>query len=119
MIKELLETRIRPSLQDDGGDITYLGFIDNVVFVKMQGSCSGCPSSTTTVKQGVERMLQHWIPEINGVVAVTSDEEFEQLISSPKSEENTSSSTGDATPATTAASTATGSAASAAAAPAS
>jgi Fe-S cluster biogenesis protein NfuA len=90
MIKELLETRVRPGLQDDGGDITYLGFIDNVVFVIMKGSCSGCPSSTTTVKQGVERMLQHWIPEVNGVVAVTSEEEFEQMTSGNASSESTS-----------------------------
>lgn len=79
MIKELLETRIRPSVQDDGGDITYLGFVDGVVFVQMQGSCSGCPSSSVTLKGGIERMMQHWIPEVNNVMAVESEEEFKRL----------------------------------------
>eukprot|EP01122_Echinamoeba_exundans_P004889 TRINITY_DN150_c0_g1_i1.p1 TRINITY_DN150_c0_g1~~TRINITY_DN150_c0_g1_i1.p1 ORF type:complete len:288 (+),score=57.82 TRINITY_DN150_c0_g1_i1:337-1200(+) len=81
MIKELIETRIRPSVQDDGGDITYLGFVDGVVFVQMQGSCSGCPSSSVTLKGGIERMLQHWIPEVMNVMAVESPEEFEKLTS--------------------------------------
>lgn len=79
MIKELLETRIRPSVQDDGGDITYLGFVDGVVFVQMKGSCSGCPSSGVTLKSGIERMMQHWIPDVNNVVAVESEEEFTKL----------------------------------------
>lgn len=73
MIKEILETRVRPAVQDDGGDITYKGFQDGVVFLKMQGSCSGCPSSSVTLKSGIERMLMHWIPEVQGVVAVTDD----------------------------------------------
>jgi len=64
MIKELLETRIRPSVQDDGGDILYLGFVDGVVFVQLQGACSGCSSSSVTLKNGIERMMQHWIPEV-------------------------------------------------------
>ena len=64
MIKELIETRIRPSVQDDGGDVLYLGFIDGVVFVQLQGACSGCSSSSITLKNGIERMLQHWIPEV-------------------------------------------------------
>lgn len=81
MIKELIETRIRPSVQDDGGDITYKGFIDNVVFVMLHGSCSGCPSSSVTLKNGIERMLMHWIPEVSGVVAVESDEDFQRLTS--------------------------------------
>lgn len=79
MIKELIETRIRPSVQDDGGDITYKGFVDNVVFVMLHGSCSGCPSSSVTLKNGIERMLMHWIPEVVGVVAVESDEEFQRI----------------------------------------
>lgn len=79
MIKELIETRIRPSVQDDGGDIIYKGFIDGVVFLKLQGSCSSCPSSSITLKSGIEKMLMHWIGEVTGVVAVETDEEFENL----------------------------------------
>jgi Fe-S cluster biogenesis protein NfuA len=81
MIKELLETRIRPSVQDDGGDIVYKGFDEQagVVYLKMVGSCSGCPSSSVTLKSGIERMLMHWIKEVTGVVAVESDDELERL----------------------------------------
>jgi Fe-S cluster biogenesis protein NfuA len=64
MIKELLDTRIRPSVQDDGGDVIYMGYVDGVVFLKMQGSCHSCPSSTRTLQGGIERMFKHWIPEI-------------------------------------------------------
>eukprot|EP01113_Clastostelium_recurvatum_P005908 TRINITY_DN12658_c0_g1_i1.p1 TRINITY_DN12658_c0_g1~~TRINITY_DN12658_c0_g1_i1.p1 ORF type:complete len:300 (+),score=91.11 TRINITY_DN12658_c0_g1_i1:48-902(+) len=78
MIKELLETRVRPSVQEDGGDIEYRGFEDGVVLLKMQGSCSGCPSSSVTLKSGIERMLMHWIPEVAGVVAV-SDDDLEKI----------------------------------------
>ncbi|PRP82995.1 iron-sulfur cluster scaffold protein, mitochondrial-like [Planoprotostelium fungivorum] len=74
MIKEILETKVRPSVQEDGGDIVFKGFEDGVVFLKMQGSCSGCPSSSVTLKNGIERMLMHWIPEVNGVVAAGDDE---------------------------------------------
>jgi Fe-S cluster biogenesis protein NfuA len=63
MIKEILETRVRPAVQEDGGDIVYKGFEDGVVFLKMQGSCSGCPSSSVTLKSGIEKMLMHWVPE--------------------------------------------------------
>jgi len=79
MIKELLDTRVRPSVQQDGGDIEYLGFEDGIVFVKMRGSCAGCPSSTTTVKSGIEKMLQYWVPEVLGVVAVESDDELAKI----------------------------------------
>ncbi len=65
MIKEIIETRVRPAVQEDGGDIVYRGFEDGVVFLKMQGSCSGCPSSAVTLKSGIEKMLMHWIPEGN------------------------------------------------------
>mmetsp|Transcript_26929 Transcript_26929/g.37942 ORF Transcript_26929/g.37942 Transcript_26929/m.37942 type:complete len:282 (-) Transcript_26929:45-890(-) len=78
MIKEIIETRVRPAVQEDGGDIVYKGFVDGVVFLKMQGSCSGCPSSAVTLKSGIEKMLMHWIPEVNGVVAV-DDEELEKI----------------------------------------
>jgi len=78
MIKEILETRVRPGVQEDGGDIQYRGFQDGVVYLKMQGSCSGCPSSAVTLKSGIEKMLMHWVPEVNGVVAV-DDDELEKL----------------------------------------
>jgi len=81
MIKELLETRIRPSVQDDGGDIVYKGFDEEagVVYLKMVGSCSGCPSSSVTLKSGIERMLMHWIKEVTGVVAVETDDELDRI----------------------------------------
>jgi len=78
MIKEILETRVRAAVQEDGGDIIYKGFEDGVVFLKMQGSCSGCPSSAVTLKSGIEKMLMHWIPEVTGVVAI-DDEELEKI----------------------------------------
>ena len=69
MIKELLETRIRPAVQEDGGDIRYIGFAPEtgVVTVQLAGSCVGCPSSAVTLKQGVENMLMHYIPEVTEV----------------------------------------------------
>nr|VZI19705.1 unnamed protein product [Spirometra erinaceieuropaei] len=67
MIKELLDTRIRPTVQEDGGDITFVKFEDGVVYLKMQGSCSSCPSSIVTLKHGVQNMLQFYIPEVVSV----------------------------------------------------
>ena len=64
MIKELLDTRIRPTVQEDGGDIVYMGFDDGIVRLKMQGSCTSCPSSVVTLKNGVQNMLQFYIPEV-------------------------------------------------------
>jgi Fe-S cluster biogenesis protein NfuA len=69
-IKELLETRVRPAVAQDGGDITFHDFEDGVVYLHMQGSCSGCPSSTATLKAGIENMLRHYIPEVTEVRAV-------------------------------------------------
>mmetsp|Transcript_5651 Transcript_5651/g.11863 ORF Transcript_5651/g.11863 Transcript_5651/m.11863 type:complete len:325 (-) Transcript_5651:40-1014(-) len=71
MIKELLETRIRPAVQDDGGDIRYVGFDEHsgIVTVRLAGSCVGCPSSSVTLKNGVENMLMHYIPEVTAVHA--------------------------------------------------
>ena len=71
MIKELLETRIRPAVQEDGGDIRYVGFVaeTGIVTVKLAGSCVGCPSSAVTLKNGVENMLMHYIPEVTAVYA--------------------------------------------------
>ncbi len=66
-IKELLDTRIRPAVAGDGGDIIFRGFRDGVVSLKMQGSCAGCPSSTATLKHGIENMLKHYIPEVTSV----------------------------------------------------
>ena len=63
-INELLETRIRPAVAGDGGDIQYRGFRDGVVYLQMQGACSGCPSSTATLKHGIEGLLKHYVPEV-------------------------------------------------------
>lgn len=64
MIKELLDTRVRPAVAQDGGDIIFHGFEDGVVYLTMQGACSGCPSSTATLKMGIENMLRHYIPDV-------------------------------------------------------
>ena len=63
-IKDLLETRVRPAVAQDGGDIIFDSFKDGVVYLHMQGSCSGCPSSTATLKMGIENMLRHYVPEV-------------------------------------------------------
>jgi Fe-S cluster biogenesis protein NfuA len=63
-INELLETRVRPAVAGDGGDIQYRGFKDGVVYLQMQGACSGCPSSTATLKHGIEGLLKHYVPEV-------------------------------------------------------
>ena len=63
-IKELLDTRVRPAVAQDGGDITFHGFDRGVVFLHMQGACAGCPSSTLTLKMGIENLLRHYIPEV-------------------------------------------------------
>jgi Fe-S cluster biogenesis protein NfuA len=77
MIKELLETRIRPAVQEDGGDIKYVGFEEEtgVVTVALAGSCVGCPSSSVTLKNGVENMLMHYIPEVKSVVSLEEEED--------------------------------------------
>lgn len=63
-IKELIEVRVRPAVANDGGDIIYRGFRDGVVFLTMQGACAGCPSSTATLKNGIESLLKHYVPEV-------------------------------------------------------
>ncbi len=68
-IKELLETRVRPAVAGDGGDIRYRGFREGVVYLQMQGACSGCPSSTATLKHGIEGLLKHYVPEVTEVRA--------------------------------------------------
>ena len=69
-IKELLDTRVRPAVAQDGGDITFSDYKDGIVFLHMKGACSGCPSSTATLKAGIENMLKHYLPEIQGVESV-------------------------------------------------
>ena len=69
-IKELIETRIRPAVAQDGGDITFERFVDGIVYLKMHGACSGCPSSSVTLKNGVENMLRHYVPEVQEVRAI-------------------------------------------------
>lgn len=63
-IKDLLDSRVRPAVAQDGGDITFKGFKDGVVYLNMKGSCAGCPSSTATLKHGVENLLRHFVPEV-------------------------------------------------------
>jgi len=69
-IKDLLATRVRPAVSQDGGDITFRGFRDGIVYLHMRGSCSGCPSSTATLKYGIQNLLRHFIPEVREVEAV-------------------------------------------------
>lgn len=69
-IKELIETRVRPAVAQDGGDIVFRRFEDGIVYLNMQGACAGCPSSTMTLKGGIENMLKHYVPEVKEVQAV-------------------------------------------------
>jgi len=69
-IKDLLETRVRPAVAQDGGDITFSGFRDGVVYLHMRGACAGCPSSTATLRHGIENLLRHFCPEVQEVQAV-------------------------------------------------
>lgn len=69
-IKELLETRVRPAVAQDGGDIVYRGFKGGTLFLAMQGACAGCPSSAVTLKRGVENLIKHYVPEVETVEAV-------------------------------------------------
>ncbi|MCD2322899.1 NifU family protein [Sphingomonas sp. IC-56] len=69
-IRELIDTRVRPAVANDGGDIVYRGFDAGKVYLQMQGACSGCPSSTATLKNGIEQLLKHYVPEVTEVRAV-------------------------------------------------
>jgi Fe-S cluster biogenesis protein NfuA len=69
-IKELLETRVRPAVAQDGGDITFKGYRGGTVYLNMKGACSGCPSSTATLKHGVQNLLRHFVPEVQAVEAL-------------------------------------------------
>ncbi|KAL2753708.1 hypothetical protein ACRALDRAFT_1035572 [Sodiomyces alcalophilus JCM 7366] len=97
MIKELLETRIRPAIQEDGGDIEFRGFENGIVMLKLRGACRTCDSSTVTLKTGIEGMLKHYIEEVEGVHQVTDPEEeiaiaefakFEEKLKAQKREAN-------------------------------
>ena len=70
-IKEILDTKVRPAVAKDGGDITFQSFDNGIVYLQMKGSCSGCPSSTATLKAGIENMLKHYVPEVREVRPVT------------------------------------------------
>jgi len=69
-VKELLDTRVRPAVAQDGGDIVYRGYRDGRLYLGMQGACSGCPSSTITLKRGIENLIRHYVPEVESVEAV-------------------------------------------------
>lgn len=69
-IRDLIDTRVRPAVANDGGDIIYRGFDKGTVFLKMQGACAGCPSSSATLKNGIEQLLKHYVPEVTEVRAV-------------------------------------------------
>jgi Fe-S cluster biogenesis protein NfuA len=68
-IKDLIETRVRPAVAGDGGDITFRGYKEGIVYLNMQGACSGCPSSAATLKNGIETLLKHYVPEVSEVRA--------------------------------------------------
>jgi len=88
MIKELMETRVRPAVQDDGGDIYYEGFDEStgIVSVRLAGSCVGCPSSSITLRNGVENMLMHYIPEVKGIEEVGAvDEDGNEILDDQRS----------------------------------
>ena len=91
MIKELIEERIRPAVQEDGGDIRYVNFdeVSGLVTVQLAGSCVGCPSSSITLKQGVENMLMHYIPEVTAVEALEEEDEDSAAEAEPVNEEET------------------------------
>ena len=72
-IREILDTRVRPAVAQDGGDITFVKFDDGVVYLKMQGACAGCPSSTATLKMGVENLLKHYVPEVVAVEPIADE----------------------------------------------
>ena len=63
-IKDLIETRVRPAVAGDGGDITFRGYKEGIVYLNMKGACSGCPSSTATLKHGIQNLLRHFVPEV-------------------------------------------------------
>jgi Fe-S cluster biogenesis protein NfuA len=69
-IKELIDTRVRPAVAQDGGDIVYRGYRDGTLYLAMQGACSGCPSSAITLKRGIEGLIKHYVPEVEAIEAI-------------------------------------------------
>ncbi|OIW27291.1 HIRA-interacting protein 5 [Coniochaeta ligniaria NRRL 30616] len=100
MIKELLETRIRPAIQEDGGDIEFRGFEDGYVMLKLRGACRTCDSSTVTLKNGIEGMLMHYIEEVKGVHQVLDQEEEIAMLEFAKFEEKLKQQKGSVPPTT-------------------
>ncbi|KAK4038122.1 hypothetical protein C8A01DRAFT_48242 [Parachaetomium inaequale] len=100
MIKELLETRVRPAIQEDGGDIEFRGFEDGYVMLKLRGACRTCDSSTVTLKNGIEGMLMHYIEEVKGVHQVLDQEEEIALKEFAKFEEKLKAQKGEVPPST-------------------
>lgn len=98
MIKELLETRVRPAIQDDGGDLDFRGFKEGTVFLKLRGACRTCDSSTVTLKNGIESMLMHYIEEVTAVEQVLDEEEEIAIQEFAKFEEKLKSQKGAAPP---------------------
>ncbi|KAL4953747.1 scaffold protein Nfu/NifU N terminal-domain-containing protein [Aspergillus filifer] len=107
MIKELLETRIRPAIQEDGGDIEFRGFENGIVMLKLRGACRTCDSSTVTLRNGIESMLMHYIEEVQGVEQATDPEEeismhefakFEEKLRQQKGAQATAASSLDSAP---------------------
>lgn len=98
MIQELLETRIRPAIQEDGGDIEFRGFHDGQVLLKLRGACRTCDSSTVTLKNGIESMLMHYIEEVKGVQQVLDQEEEIALQEFAKFEEKLRQQKGEVPP---------------------
>lgn len=96
MIQELLETRIRPAIQEDGGDIEFRGFQDGQVLLKLRGACRTCDSSTVTLKNGIENMLMHYIEEVKGVQQVMDQEEEVAMREFAKLEEKLKAQKGEA-----------------------
>ena len=101
MIKELLETRIRPAIQEDGGDIEFRGFEDGWVRLKLRGACRTCDSSTVTLRNGIESMLMHYVEEVKGVEQVMDEEEQVAMREFAKFEEKLKKQKGDAAVAST------------------
>ena len=87
IIKELLETRVRPAVAQDGGDITFHGYRDGVVYLNMRGACAGCPSSTATLKQGIQNLLRHYVPEVVRESSRSRPERWLSLLASSPSPE--------------------------------
>lgn len=98
MIQELLETRIRPAIQEDGGDIEFRGFHDGQVLLKLRGACRTCDSSTVTLKNGIESMLMHYIEEVQGVQQVMDQEEEVAMQEFAKFEEKLKAQKGEVPP---------------------